>query len=675
MPFPRPTFPKQVRLGRHRIGIGPAVYLFVTLSTLIVELALAERQIPIFGRDFRRFHTIDTALETVSFLAGLIAAQFFLMLFLFWIMRLLHGRRSRAPLFYFNYLFLVTVAVAAVLSARFRILSYFSEAVSFQTLRNLGGGSLVEALLYVADEAVFLLVGLAVAALLYVLLYRLLGLGQAGDTTPLSGRPGPRLRLVAAAALLVALLLYAVQQVGDTRMALDRFLAPYLLYAGLSEISDFDRDGYSYYSSQRDASPFNPDRHPFALDIPGNGVDEDGFAGDFAFSGDAESVATPAFPGKKRHVILMVLESTRAETLTKTVAGRRVAPNLAAMARSGSWAPEAYSHVGFTRNSLKSLFTGRLEPADDRQSLFRDFKRNGYRVGVLSSQAEDFGGIAATVGERSHSDVFIDAKSLQRERLWSYMRDISLLVDGKSLLREMDRHFGAAESWKQPTFLYFNIQTAHFPYNFPGAPHLLPGPLIPRSEISFANREWVARTYWNGVAYGDWLVGQVASRLKSLGVYDDSVIVVLGDHGEELFEHGYIGHGQVLNRLQTQIPLVFSTPGVKIPRPVGLTDLRAMILEAAGGSVPRGREREAVFQYIGDLDRPSTIGMAERGGVITTLDLQTEEVSSTGLAERGHYRLLRRGSALKARADALVALWERQRWIRHVSNEGAAPAG
>ena len=77
MAVPRLTFPKLVRLGRHNVAIGLAVYLFVTFSTLFVELALAERQIPIFGRDYRRFHTIDTGLETVSFLAGLIAAHLF----------------------------------------------------------------------------------------------------------------------------------------------------------------------------------------------------------------------------------------------------------------------------------------------------------------------------------------------------------------------------------------------------------------------------------------------------------------------------------------------------------------------------------------------------------------------------------------------------------------------
>jgi hypothetical protein len=112
---------------------------------------------------------------------------------------------------------------------------------------------------------------------------------------------------------------------------------------------------------------------------------------------------------------------------------------------------------------------------------------------------------------------------------------------------------------------------------------------------------------------------------------------------------------------------------VEIPRPVGLTDLRGIILRAAGGSVPDQARAEAVLQYIGDLDRPSTIGMAQPGGVITTLDLQTEQVSSSDIAERGHYRLLRRGSLMKARADRLVALWERQRWIRHLANVRPAP--
>ncbi|MEA3003838.1 MAG: hypothetical protein QOH81_2626 [Sphingomonadales bacterium] len=660
------VFPTALRLGRRSVRIGLPLFFFVALSTLLAELTLAERQIPLFGRDFRRFHTLDTPIEILAFLSTLLAAQLFLALLLFWALRKLHGRRGRSPLFYFNYLFLVSTAAAAVLAAKFRVLSYFNEAISFQVIRNLGGGSLVQAFLYVIDDATFLFVGLAFAAILYLLLYRAFGLGRA-DPPAEESPPRPLFRVLLAVAPLVALLLFEADKAGDARAALDRFVAPYLLYAALDEATDFDRDGYSFFSHQRDAYPFDAGRHPFALDIPDNGIDEDGFAGDFHYRGGDDLLPTPSFPGHRKHVVLLVLESTRADALTARWRGVRIAPNLAALAEHGSSAPEAYSHVGFTRDSLKSLFTGRFEPADDRQSLFRDFKRNGYRIGVISGQAEDFGEIASTVGMRKNSDVFIDAKVVQRPGAWDFRRDISLLLDGRTLLREMDRHFGAHESWRQPTFLYVNIQAAHFPYNFPGTPRFIPGPPIPRSEIRFASRLWVARTYWNAVAYGDWVVGQIVARLKALGVYDDTVVVVLGDHGEELFENGYLGHGQVSNRLQTQIPLVFSPAGIALPRPVGLTDLRALILASAGAKLPAVRRRAAVFQYIGTLDRPSSIAMVEPGGIWTWLDLQTEETWSSDGPQRGFFREVPAGSRLRTRADRLVDLWARERWIQQLS--------
>jgi phosphoglycerol transferase MdoB-like AlkP superfamily enzyme len=659
------AFPTRLRIGRRSVGLGGPLFLFVALATLALELALEERRLPIFGRDFRRFHQLDTPLETLLFLAALAAAHVFLLLLVFRALRALHGRKARAPLFHFNFLFVAGVPLVAALAAKFRILSYFSDTITLTVLRNLGGGSLVQAFSYVLDEAMFLFVGIAAAAILYVLLYRLLDLKSAGAQAP-PAPLWPRWRSLLLGAPLIGLLLFAAQLAGDCRAALDRFIAPSLLYWGLGEITDFDRDGYSYFSRQRDADPFDSRRHPFALDVPNNGIDEDGFGGDFVYRGGGDALPTPPFPGRKKHVVLIVLESTRADTLTKSWQGRRIAPNLAALAAAGSQAGEAYSHVGFTVYSLKSLFSGRLEPVNDRQSLFRDFKRSGYRVGILSGQAEDFGGIAAAVAMRRYSDVFIDAKALEKERVWPWMRDISILVDARALLREMDRHFGEPEGWRQPTFLYFNVQTAHFPYYFPGTPQFLPGEPIPRSKIGAANRDWVARTYWNGVAYGDWTVGQIVARLKALGVYEDSVVVVLGDHGEELFEHGYLGHGQVLNALQTRIPLIFSTPGLRIPGPVGLTDLRALILDAAGATVPPVPQGRPVFQYIGDLDRPASIAMVESGGRWTRLDLSTEEVEGEG--GRGLFRALPASSPLGAKARQLIYMWERERWMQRLSS-------
>jgi hypothetical protein len=364
-----------------------------------------------------------------------------------------------------------------------------------------------------------------------------------------------------------------------------------------------------------------------------------------------------------------VLESTRADAIGQRVGGRPVAPAMEALAARGSAAREAYSHVGFTANSMKSLFTGRLAPADDRQSLVRDFLANGYVVGVFSGQSEDFGGIAGATGLH-RSRIYVDARTLQEERSYGFAADATLNVDGRLLLREFDRRLGRSEAWAQPLFLYFNFQSAHFPYAFPGMARVLPGEPIPRGRISAANRSWVAHTYWNAVAYDDRLIGALLARLDRLGVLDDSLIVVTADHGESLFDDGFLGHGHALNAQQTRIPFILSDPGVQLPAPIGLADMRGIILRAAGASPAPPPARDAVFQYLGDFDRPGMIGAVSRGGQWIRFDLFREAVWTSRSGRWTPYARL--AGADKAAADALIDEWARQRWLRHL--EGGAPS-
>jgi glucan phosphoethanolaminetransferase (alkaline phosphatase superfamily) len=359
--------------------------------------------------------------------------------------------------------------------------------------------------------------------------------------------------------------------------------------------------------------------------------------------------------------VLIVLESTRGDSLGRRVGGREVTPALNALAREGSVARGAYSHVGFTTESLKSLFSGTLSPEPGGPSLFQDLKANGYHLGVLSSQAESWGEIDQVVGSRRHADRFIDAEVLKDERVFSFAAKASLKVDGRSLLREFGKAYGQREAWSRPNFLYFNFQEAHFPYYHRGMPQILPGRPIPRGDIEPDNRDWVANTYWNAVAFDDWLVGQVVSRLKALGIWEETLLVVTADHGESLFDDDFLGHGHVLNRAQTHVPLIFSDPNVPHDGPVGLADYRGLILRSLTAA-PAPPPNAAVFQYIGTLERPAVVGMVEPGGVWTTLNLETEEVEFSDLGLKARYRELAPGTKLRARADRLANEWARQRW-------------
>jgi phosphoglycerol transferase MdoB-like AlkP superfamily enzyme len=630
------------------------------LVTLGLELALVERKHSIFAGGFGQSKVIGEAEEWALFLPGLLVTHAAMILGFYLVLRRLHFSRSGSAFFFLNFLFLTVGIGAALLVAKFQALAYFSDAMGFELVRNLGGGSLFTAALYVLDEATLLGLAAAGAAAAYYVCYRLVK-----RWLP-DWRSGPdRLRwrhLVALIVLAVPLALAAGWK-PDVRYGLSRFNAFGTINFGLRTLTDFDRDGYSWFTAQRDSAPFDSERHPLALDIPSNGVDEDGFAGDFRFAGTPEAEPKLKLPARPRHLVVIVLETMRGDSIGKRVGGRLVAPNLTALAGQGSWVREAYSHVGFTTQSGISIFAGALEPSKGGPSLFRDLKQAGYRIGVFSAAPEDFGGISETVGMRSNADLFVDAEKLKAERAHESASLGSLALDGRIVLRELDRHFRSSSDWARPTFLYLNIQEAHFPYSHPDMPRFLPGRLAKRSEIKSANREMVERTYWNSVAYSDWLVGQVIRRLKAQGVYERTLIMVTGDHGEALFEEGFLGHGHVLDRAQTHVPFILSDPAIRVAGPIGLADYRGIVLRALSGDLAPRSARAAVFQYIGTLDRPGLIGIVEAGGVWTTLNLETEELWFSDSGRRVRYRELAAGSPEKARADRLVDEWARQRWL------------
>jgi hypothetical protein len=639
----------------------------VILVALVVELLLAERKYAIFGGGFGQSRALDTPLETGAFLLGLLLCQILVFLLLYRLMRRLHRKRPDSPLFHFNYAFFVGGGALALLIGKYQALAFFSDAMSFQIVRNLGGGSLADALLYSLSEAGLMLIG-AGTALIFYLAVRFLLRRRWHEAAPLPDHWRPGGRQLALLLGSTPFLLFAVNRVDDARAALSRFNSVVAIGTVLEQATDFDRDGYSLFSFPLDLQPFDGSRHPYALDIPGDGIDQDGLGGDFAFSGPAPPPARLVIAGRRPNVILIVLESTRADAVGRRVDGRPLTPVLDALAANGSAARRAYSHVGFTTASLQSLFTGTLAPVDDRQSLVRDFLANGYEVGVFSGQAEDFGDTANLVGLRRGA-IFVDGTMLKDERSGAFAAQGSINIDGRILLREFDRRLGRPEAWARPRFLYFNLQSAHFPYFNPGMDRILAGEPIARADIGAANRDRVARTYWNAVAYNDRLIGALVARLRRLGVLDNSLIVVTADHGESLFDDGFLGHGHMLNDQQTRIPFILSAPNVAMPDAIGLDSMRAIILAAAGANVPPPMGRH-VFQFLGSLDRPGAIGTVDGQGRRIVFDFFQETIWDSASGRRARYADLDPGSPEKRAADALIHEWARQRWLRHLAGGG-----
>ena len=654
----------------------------VTALTLCIELALVERKYGIIGGGFGQSQALAGIGPIVGFGLVILCCQAWLMTIVFAAMRAIHRRLGAQDLFCINFTLLVPGLYVALLAAEYEILSYFSDAISLQLVRNLAGGSLIDALLFVMSDGALAAGGLVAGLAGYFLALRYFrrvrrGGRRAGTTAARSAdedRVGLRIRPLwfALATLLLAAAIYIGNARGEVRASLSRFNSYLLINAALDKLTDFDGDGYGLYSKPQDPYPFDASRYPYALDIPGNGLDEDGLGGDFKTGGPSINNAllpvSAKLPAHPKNLVIVVLESTRFDAVGRRFRGHPVTPNIDAIAGAGSAFPAAYSHVGFTTESLKSLFSGQLEPRAGGPSLFRDLKANGYRIGVFSGQPESFGDISEVVGMRASADVFRDGETLAADRAFGFAAKGSLLVDGKILLREFDRTFGRPDAWTRPVFLYFNLQSAHFPYYHPGMEQILPGRPIPREKIGIDTRDWVAATYWNAVAQADGQIGMLVARLKALGVYDNSIILVTADHGESLFDDGFLGHGHMLNRQQTHIPLVINVPGIADSSPRGLQDFRPLLLRLLGARQARetARRDRPVLEYIGTLDRPTFVGAVDASRRWTVLKVQDRSVRFSDVPGVYDYDALASRPALKQRADTLVRSWEMARWEKHL---------
>jgi len=196
----------------------------VILVTLIAELLLAERKYAIFGGGFGQSRTLDTPLETGAFLAGLLLCQIVLFLLLYRLVRRLHRKRPDGPLFHFNFVFFVGGGALALLIGKYQALAFFSDAMSFQIVRNLGGGSLTDALLYSLSEAGLMLI-VGGAALLFYAAMRFALRRRWREAAPLPDHWRPSRRQLALLLAAAPLVLFAVNRVDDARAALSRLTA------------------------------------------------------------------------------------------------------------------------------------------------------------------------------------------------------------------------------------------------------------------------------------------------------------------------------------------------------------------------------------------------------------------------------------------------------------------
>lgn len=424
-------------------------------------------------------------------------------------------------------------------------------------------------------------------------------------------------------------------------------------------LSDVDRDGFGVLGAPADPAPTNSRIYPYAVDLPGNGVDEDGVGGDLpaAAAGYDERTTSTSRWAQRPDVVLIVLESFRADAVGARQDGRSVTPVLDALAARGIRIDAAYSHNGYTAQSRYHLMTGSLAGVRNGTSLIDDFKTQGYQVGYFSGQDDSFGGEGLSVGaDRAH--LMFDARQAKGERYSTFSTPGSLAVPAATVLTRV-RGFLAARPKETPLFLYVNFHDTHYPYRHDRMPRIFTNDPLDESRIVPANRDALRATYYNAASYVDSAIGELLGDVQRSTGRPPSVVIA-GDHGESLFEDTFLGHGYALNEPQTRIPLIATGIGLSVSQPFGQSDLREAIVQALSRERPQDSPSSRVdpdkriFQYLGTLDRPRQVALLSNAGRVV-YDFRSSKVCFDGSTWVSATRLDRRQ---EAQFLELIYRWE-----------------
>ena len=294
------------------------------------------------------------------------------------------------------------------------------------------------------------------------------------------------------------------------------------------------------------------------------------------------------------NVVIITLDTTRADRMGFLGSPKGLTPNLDALAKDGVVFTRAYSHVPLTPPSHATILTGtypQYNHVDDFGSRLGKqvpylpdlLHARGYRTAAFVSSVILDPIVGSAPGFERGFDLYDAGFHHRRPGEDRY----------NSIERRADEVVARAESWLQnrrpgPFFLWLHFYDAHDPYD-PPEPF---------------KTKYADAPYDGEIAYTDAALGKFFSYLISKGLYDRTMISVMADHGEALGDHGETAHGVFLYDETIHVPLVIKLPGERsagkrIDRRVVLVDAAPTILQTVGLPIPKEMQGESALAVMG----------------------------------------------------------------------------
>ncbi len=354
--------------------------------------------------------------------------------------------------------------------------------------------------------------------------------------------------------------------------------------------TDVDRDGASSLFGGGDCGPFDGAVSPAARDVPGNGVDEncDGRDSDRGagkqidigpWRSDQALLASKLKP-RKYNIVWVISEATRADRCSVTGYRKRTTPYLEGIAKESLVFTRAYANAPATMLSFPSQFTGlrpgsitwklgpkkstkpRLQLTEKHLTIAERLREVGYRTGIVTGRYSKRVLYGMMQGFDKIADTWLDGRRMP----W-YARNAA--VAATLALSFIEQGLLVAHS-KKPFFLVVYTADGHDPYL--------------RHKEGFPNFGRSASDRYDGeIAFTDRYMGMLIDYLRyRRPLWDNTVFIFTGDHGEEFGEHGGHKHAKTCYWESLRVPLVVRIPGLvgkRIDRRVPLIDIVPTLLD------------------------------------------------------------------------------------------------
>ncbi|QIN81033.1 sulfatase-like hydrolase/transferase (plasmid) [Rubrobacter marinus] len=303
---------------------------------------------------------------------------------------------------------------------------------------------------------------------------------------------------------------------------------------------------------------------------------------------------------QKRNVVVVVLDSTRARSVTpyksltpsdQEEGEPTITPFMDELAKDSLLAERAYAVVPHTTNGLTAINCGINPPPDRRgtetlgdgipaRCLPELLGEQGYRTAFFSSATGEFERRREVVENFGYQDFFpvesMDPTGFEEANYFGY--EDAIMLDPSRRWLQQRKPEG------QPFMATYLTVTAHHDYRAPDNRY---------GREDFGEEDEVNR-YLNTVRYEDYFLRDLFEQYKEMGLYEDTVFVIVGDHGEAFGEHdGRRQHDNVPYEEGLRIPMIVHDPqrfngSVRVGAPVNQTDILPTVADLLGYGIRGG---------------------------------------------------------------------------------------